>query len=69
MGKSKNKTCRVGMRLTQNEKDTLNDILEYRGIGISDFLVKAIDEEAAKVKKERSDAYIQKLLNGKNADY
>lgn len=69
MGKSKNKTCRVGMRLTQDEKDMLNDVLNYRGIGISEFLVKAIEEETAKVKKEKNDAYIQKLINGENVDY
>ena len=31
--------------------------------------IKAIEEETAKVKKEKNDAYIQKLINGENVDY
>jgi len=69
MGKSKNKTDRICIRLTPEERKTLNDILEYRGVGISKFFTNAIDEETKKVKKEKNDAYIQRLINGENAEY
>ena len=64
MGKSKNKTCSVGMRLTQNERDMLNDILDYRGIGISEFLVKVIEKEGKKIKKEQE----QEMANGEKQE-
>ena len=69
MGKSKNKTDRICIRLTPEERKSLNDILEYRGVGISKFFTNAIDEETKKVKKERNDAYIQALINSKNTEY
>lgn len=64
MGKSKNKTCRIDVRLTQDERDTLDNIVKFRGIGISDFLVNAIEEETAKVKKERE----QETANGEKQE-
>ena len=71
MGKIKNKTCRIDVRLTQEERDTLDNIVKLRGIGISDFLVKAIEEETKKVNEERSAAYHrmeQETANGEKQE-
>ena len=64
MGKTKNKTCRIDVRLTQDERETLDNIVKLRGIGISEFLVNTIEEETAKVKKERE----QETTNGEKQE-
>ena len=55
MGKSKNKTRRIDVRLTQDEHDTLANIVKFRGIGTTDLIAKMIEEEGKKVKKEQEE--------------
>ena len=62
--KIKNKTCRIGVRLTQDERDTLENIVKFRGIGTTDLIAKMIEKEGKKVEKERE----QETANGEKQE-
>lgn len=68
MGKTKNKTCRINLRLSPEEREALDAITKYRGIGISTFLTNAIKEEDERVKKEREDLERRRYLQSIGID-
>lgn len=62
--KKKNKVNRIGVRLSNEEAEALDYILEYRDTNISKFIVNAIINEKQKIDKEKSDKYFKNLVNG-----
>lgn len=62
--KKKNKVNRIGVRLSNEEAEALDYILEYRDTNISKFIVNAIINEKQKIDKEKSDKYFKNLVKG-----
>lgn len=67
MKKVKHKTQQVGFRVTDEERQKLNDILECKGITISKFMTDFINLEHSKIMAEKEENEFKKKfhLDGK----